>query len=61
MGGIIFIGLVLVVLVILVLPALRNRWARPRDPGEPTEHEAVISRLEDHRKRRQQTEDAGDG
>ncbi|HEV7690073.1 MAG TPA: hypothetical protein VGO52_04600 [Hyphomonadaceae bacterium] len=53
MGGIIFIALVFLGLVILVMRLLGSR-AQPPAPEntEPTAHEAVISRLEDHRRRR---------
>jgi len=53
MGGIIFVALIFLGLVILVMRLLGAR-AEPPAPGntEPTAHEAVISRLEDHRRRR---------
>jgi flagellar biosynthesis/type III secretory pathway M-ring protein FliF/YscJ len=58
MGGVIFVFLILMVIVILVTPALRNRGRKQRDDLAQTAHEAVISKLEDHRKRRQSSEDA---
>ena len=62
MGGIIFVFLILLVVVILVTPALRTRARKERDSVAQTAHEAVISRLEDHRKRRAQSaDDLGDG
>ena len=62
MGGIIFIGLLAIVIVILITPALRARAREKREQGEPTAHEAVVSRLEDHRRRRQGSDaDRSDG
>jgi hypothetical protein len=57
MGGVIFIFLVALVIVILVTPAIRARFGgQPPPPeGEPrqeTPHEVVIRRLDDHRARR---------
>lgn len=62
MGGIILIALLAVLVVILITPALRAR-ARERQAGEnPTAHEAVVSRLEDHRRRKQTADtDRSDG
>jgi len=57
MGGIIFIALVFLGLVILVMRLLGSRLAPPAPENtEPTAHEAVISRLEDHRRRRGEDE-----
>lgn len=57
MGGVIFIFLVALVIVILVTPAIRARFGGkpPPSEGEPrqeTPHEVVIRRLDDHRARR---------
>jgi flagellar biosynthesis/type III secretory pathway M-ring protein FliF/YscJ len=57
MGGVILIFLLVVVILILITPALRARGAKARDDVAQTAHEAVISRLEDHRKRRQHPND----
>jgi hypothetical protein len=59
MGGLIFVALIFLGLLIFVMRALRTRVTP--DPGntEPTAHEAVISRLEDHRRRRGQAGDEG--
>jgi hypothetical protein len=53
MGGLIFVALIFLGLVILVTRLLGSRVAPPAPENtEPTAHEAVISRLEDHRRRR---------
>jgi hypothetical protein len=62
MGGVIFISLVALLLVILVLPAIRAEVARRRAlrrPASETAHEAVIRRLDDHRTRRKTPTDEG--
>jgi hypothetical protein len=57
MGGIIFVALIFLGLVILVMRVLGSRAAPPAPENtEPTAHEAVISRLEDHRRRRGEDE-----
>lgn len=53
MGGIIFVGLLAIIIVILVTPALRARAREKREEVDRTAHEAVVSRLEDHRRRKQ--------
>lgn len=58
MGGIIFIELIAIVIVILITPAFRARARRDRDATGSTAHEAVISRLEDHRRRKNQAADS---
>lgn len=58
MGGFILVFLLILVVVILVTPALRNRGRQQRDDVARTAHEAVVSKLEDHRKRRQNDEGA---
>jgi hypothetical protein len=58
MGGIILIGLVAIVIVILITPALRARAKEKRDEVAKTAHDAVVSRLEDHRRRKGQSADA---
>jgi hypothetical protein len=57
MGGLIFVFLILFALVILLTRVFRNRASPPRDDIAQTAHEAVISKLEDHRRRRQSSED----
>ena len=53
MGGIIFVALIFLGLVILVMRALGSRMQPPAPTdGEQSAHEAVVSRLEDHRRRR---------
>ena len=53
MGGLIFVALIFLGLVILVTRLLGSRVAPPAPTGgEQSAHEAVISRLEDHRRRR---------
>lgn len=58
MGGLIFVALAFLLLLILVMRVMRSR-ATPPDPEnrEPTAHEAVVSRLEDHRRRREEGAD----
>ena len=53
MGGIIFIGLLAIIIVLLVTPALRARAREKREEVDRTAHEAIVSRLEDHRRRKQ--------
>ncbi len=58
MGGIIFVALAFLGLVILVMRVLGSR-AKPPAPNDAPQsaHEAVISRLEDHRRRREEGAD----
>jgi FtsZ-interacting cell division protein ZipA len=57
MGGVILVFLLAIAIVILVTPALRARAREKRDDVAKTAHDAVISRLEDHRKRKAQSAD----
>jgi type II secretory pathway pseudopilin PulG len=57
MGGVILVFLLAVAIVILVTPALRARGRRNRDDVAQSAHEAVISRLEDHRRKKAQSAD----
>jgi len=57
MGGIILVFLLAMVIVILVTPALRARARKHRDSVAQSAHEAVISRLEDHRRKKAQPAD----
>ncbi len=59
MGGIILVVLVAIVVVILVTPALRARAKQKREAVDRTAHETVVSRLEDHRRRRNDPADRG--
>jgi hypothetical protein len=52
MGGVILIFLLAMVIVILVTPALRARGRKARDDVAQSAHDAVISRLEDHRRKK---------
>ena len=54
MGGIIFVALAFLGLVIVVMRLIGSRGRPPAPEGDApqTAHEAVISRLEDHRRRR---------
>jgi hypothetical protein len=62
MGGIILVALIAVLIVILIRPALRARAKEKREEADRTAHEAVVSRLEDHRRRKQPAEtDRSDG
>jgi flagellar biosynthesis/type III secretory pathway M-ring protein FliF/YscJ len=57
MGGVILVFLIGLAIVILVTPALRARGRKQRDDVAQTAHDAVISRLEDHRKKKIQPAD----
>ena len=57
MGGIILVFLLAIAIVILVTPALCARAREKRDEVAKSAHDAVISRLEDHRKRKTQSAD----
>jgi len=59
MGGVILILIVAVVVVILVTPAMRARAKERREAVDRTDHEAMVSRLEDHRRRRNDPGDSG--
>ncbi len=59
MGGVILVFLLALVVVILVTPALRARAERKRQALDQRAHEAVVSRLEDHRRRRNEPADRG--
>jgi len=63
MGGVILVFLLAMAIVILVTPALRARGRKNRDDVAQSAHDAVISRLEDHRARRKSRPDdlTGDG
>ena len=52
MGGVILIFLLALAIVILVTPALRGRGRKSRDDVAQSAHDAVISRLEDHRRKK---------
>ena len=54
-----FTALLILLVVILVTPALRTRARKQRDDVASTAHEAVVSRLEDHRRKRSQNGDEG--
>lgn len=49
MGGIIFIGLVVLAILVLLSPAIRERARRRRDEISDAAAEAVVKRLEDRR------------
>ena len=57
MGGIILVFLLAIAIVILVTPALRARAREKRGEVAKSAHDAVISRLEDHRRRKTQSAD----
>jgi type II secretory pathway pseudopilin PulG len=57
MGGVILVFLLAIAIVILVTPALRARARAKRDEVAKSAHDAVVSRLEDHRKRKAQPAD----
>jgi len=57
MGGVILVFLLAIAIVILVTPALRARARGKRDEVAKSDHDAVVSRLEDHRKRKAQPAD----
>ncbi len=57
MGGVILVFLLAIAIVILVTPALRARARGKREEVAKSAHDAVVSRLEDHRKRKAQPAD----
>ena len=63
MGGVILFFLLVILIAIVIMPVVRGRLdqGRRRDDGAVSAHDAVISRLEDHRKRRNQPHDSSDG
>lgn len=58
MGGLIFVLLLAVLIVVLVTPAIRARFGRspppavPPSDGQESPHEVVVRRLDDHRARK---------
>lgn len=61
MGGVILGFLVVLAIVILLTPAIRARGRKQRGDVANTAHEAVVSRLEDHRKNRPRSPDDPNG
>jgi len=63
MGGVILFFLLAILIAALIMPLVRARLDERRRPDDdtPSAHDAVISRLEDHRKRRNQPHDGSDG
>lgn len=59
MGVPILILLLAGFVVILITPAWRERMRRRRDRLQDTAHEAVVQRLEDHRRRKKPGGDGG--
>lgn len=57
MGAVVLALLLGIAIVILITPALRARGRKQRDEVAQTAHEAVVSRLEDHRKKKAQPAD----
>jgi hypothetical protein len=57
MGGVILIFLLGMAIVILLTPALQARGRKRRDEVARSAHEAVVSRLEDHRRKKSQPAD----
>ncbi len=64
MGVAILIFIVALIVVILITPAMRERERKRRDAIKDTVHEAVVRRLDDHRRQREEQgsdeSDAGD-
>lgn len=59
MGGVILVFILAMLVVILLTPALRARAKEKRETVDGSAHEAVVSRLEDHRRRRNDPADLG--
>lgn len=62
MGGFILIGLLALLILLLVTPAIRARLGgKPPTPpsgeGEESPHEVVVRRLDDHRARKNTPQD----
>jgi hypothetical protein len=57
MGGLILIFLVAGIVVLLLTPALRARARAQRLKEYDQAHEAIVKRLDDHRKKRQPSDD----
>jgi hypothetical protein len=61
MGPIILVFIVALLIVLLAMPAFRERFARRPPPGDPIDaepHEVVVRRLDDHRKTKTPGDDA---
>lgn len=56
MGGFILIGLLALLILLLLTPAIRARLGGgptpPREEGEESPHEVVVRKLDDHRARK---------
>lgn len=61
MGGVILLFIVGLVVVILVTPALRERARKRMERDRDTVHEAVVRRLDDHRRRKGDGDKGKDG
>ena len=61
MGPIILVFIVALLIVLLAMPAFRERFTRrprPDDPIEAEPHEVVVRQLDDHRKSKTPGDDA---
>ena len=59
MGGVILVGLLVVAVVILILPALRAREESRKTDYRREAHEAVVRKLNDHRRDNDAENDEG--
>lgn len=62
MGPIILVFIVALLIIVLAMPAIRERFGRPTPPpdvvDEDEPHEVVVRRLDDHRKKNSPGDDA---
>lgn len=59
MGPVILVLIVALVIILLALPAIRQRFGQPNPPLPPQDepHEVVVRRLDDHRRKQSPGDD----